>query len=193
MGKFSRIPASTFSELQVDAGVVLKTFDPTNPAVPEDEAIVCATTGGIKPACVPVYSDWGEDVDNCPKNTKELKHLDGWNCTLAFTALGASPEVIRLALGAADIDSATSKITPEAAVNADGDFTDLWWVGDRSDGGVVAIRIMNALSTGGFSMQTAKNGKGQISVTITGHVSIDDQDTVPMEFYSIAGEGLTEA
>lgn len=193
MGKFSKIPSNTFSELQVDAGMVLKTFDPTNPATPDDSAIVCATTGGINPTCVPTYSDWGEDVDNCPNNTKELKHLDGWDCALSFTALGTSAEVIRLALGAADIDTATSKITPRANLDTDKDFSDLWWVGDRSDGGMVAIRLMNALSTGGFSLQTTKNGKGQISVTITGHVSIDEQDTVPMEFYSTAGTEASQA
>ena len=65
------------------------------------------------------------------------------------------------------------------------DFTDLWWVGDRADGGCVAIQIKNALSTGGFSLQTTKNGKGQLSVELTGHVSIDAQDTMPMVFYSL--------
>ena len=47
----------------------------------------------------------------------------------------------------------------------DTDFSDIWWVGDRSDGGLVAICLRNALSTGGFSLQTTKNGKGQIAVT----------------------------
>ena len=65
------------------------------------------------------------------------------------------------------------------------DFSDLWWVGDRADGGLVAIKIMNALSTGGFSIQTNKNAKGQIALEITGHVSINAQGVVPMEFYSI--------
>lgn len=61
----------------------------------------------------------------------------------------------------------------------------MWWVGDRADGGLVAIKLANALSTGGFSLQTSKNGKGQISVTLTGHVSIEAQSVMPMEFYSI--------
>ena len=65
------------------------------------------------------------------------------------------------------------------------DFTDIWWVGDRADGGFVAIQLKNALSTGGFSLQTTKNGKGQVSVEITGHVSIDAQKEVPMVFYSV--------
>ena len=47
--------------------------------------------------------------------------------------------------------------------------------------------LKNALSTGGFSLKTTKNGKGQISVELTGHVSISTQDAMPMEFYSEAG------
>ena len=181
MGKFSKIPASTFDELQVDAGVLLKTFDPKNPEL-VDSNIICATTGGINPTCVPTYSDWGEDVDNCPNGMKELKHLDGWETSLGFTALNTTPEVIRLSLGAADITTESGKITPRADLK-DTDFSDVWWVGDRSDGGLVAIRLINALSSEGFSLQTTKNGKGQIAVTLAGHVSIKAQDVVPMEFY----------
>ena len=181
MGNFSKIPKSTFDEIQVDAGVLLKTFDPKNPEL-VDSDIICATTGGINPTCVPTYSDWGEDVDNCPNGMKELKHLDGWETSLGFTALNTTPEVIRLSLGAADITTESGKITPRADLK-DTDFSDVWWVGDRSDGGLVAIRLINALSSAGFSLQTTKNGKGQIAVTLAGHVSIEAQDVVPMEFY----------
>lgn len=113
----------------------------------------------------------------------EFKHLDGWECKFGFTSLGTSAESIRLALGAADIDPTTGKITPRRNVKLT-DFSDIWWVGDRADGGMVAIRLINALSTGGFSLQTTKNGKGQVSMELTGHVSIKNQDTMPMEFYS---------
>lgn len=188
MGKFTVIPQDTFSGLQLDAGVLLKKFTPATPAAPADEDIICATTGGINATCVPTYSDLGEDVDNCPVNMKELKHLDSWECKLTFTSLGMSANAIKLALGAADIgDTSASKqdtITPRRDLKQT-DFTDLWWVGDRADGGCVAIQIKNALSTGGFSLQTTKNGKGQLSVELTGHVSIDAQDTMPMVFYSL--------
>lgn len=183
MGKFTVIPQDTFEGLQLDAGVLLKTFDPATGAAPKDEDIICATTGGINPSCVPTYSDFAEDVDNAPTNLMEFKHLDGWECKMGFTSLGTSAESIRLALGAADIDAATGKITPRRNIKLN-DFSDVWWVGDRADGGMVAIRLMNALSTGGFSLQTTKNGKGQVSMELTGHVSIRDQDTMPMEFYS---------
>lgn len=181
MGKFTVIPQDTFSQLQTDAGVLLKTFNPATAAAPSDADIITATTGGITCSCTPSYSDFGEDVDNCPNNTKELKHLDGWDCKISTTAIGTSPEVIKYALGAADI--ASDKVTPRSTLSQT-DFTDLWWVGDRADGGMVAVHLMNALSTGGFSLQTSKNGKGQTSLELTGHVSINAQDTVPMEFYS---------
>ena len=160
MGKFTAIPQSTFEELQLDAGVILKNFTPATPTAPKDEDIVCATTGGINVSCVPTYSDMGEDMDNCPVNMMELKHLD-------------SDTTDR------------SKITPRRDLKQT-DFADLWWVGDRADGGMVAICLKNALSTGGFTLQTTKNGKGQVSVELTGHVSMSAQDEMPMEFYSAA-------
>jgi len=186
MGRFTQIPQNTFEELQLDAGMVLKTFDPSAEEPPADENIICATTGGINASCVPTYSDFGEDVDNCPVNMMELKHLDSWECKMSFTSLGTSPASIKLALGAADIDTANpSKIIPRRDLKQS-DFADIWWVGDRADGGMVAICLKNALSTGGFTIQTTKNGKGQVSVELTGHVSVDDQNTMPMEFYSKA-------
>lgn len=185
MGKFTVIPQDTFEGLQLDAGVVLKNFDPENVAAPADADIVCATTGGINASCVPSYSDLGDDVDNCPANMKELKHLDSWECKMSFTSLGTSPAAIKLSLGAADIGTTnTSMIVPRRDLKQT-DFTDLWWVGDRADGGCVAIQLKNALSTGGFTLQTTKNGKGQVSVELTGHVSIEEQDVMPMVFYSI--------
>lgn len=185
MGTFSRISQDAFKDMQLEAGMLLNNFNPTTPNV-QDADIVCATTGGITVTCVPTYSDFGEDVDNCPNNTKELKHLDGWDCSISTTALGVSPQSIKLSLGAADIDN--NKITPRAELKLT-DFNDaIWWVGDRVDGGMVAVKLINALSTGGFTLTTNKKAKGQLSITIGGHSSINDLDTVPMEFYSTAGE-----
>lgn len=180
MGKFTVIPKDTFDGLQLNAGILLKKFDPATGEF-QDADLICATTGGINPSCVPTYSDFAEDVDNAPNNLMEFKHLDGWECKMGFTSLGTSADSIRLSLGAADI--VEGKVVPRRNVKLT-DFADVWWVGDRADGGMVAIRLINALSTGGFSLQTTKNGKGQVSMELTGHVSIQDQNTMPMEFYS---------
>jgi hypothetical protein len=189
MGRFTVIPKNTFDALQMDAGILLKRFNPMAPAF-VDSDIICATTGGINPSCVPTYSDLGEDVDNCPNGMKELAHLDGWECKISTTSLGTSPELIRFSLGAADINAETGAIVPRKDLKQT-DFADIWWVGDRADGGLVAVRLINALSTGGFSLQTTKNGKGQIALELTGHVSINDQETMPMEFYSMDPEDIT--
>ena len=181
---FTVIPQDTFEGLQLEAGVLLKDFDPASPAEPDDEDIVCATTGGINVVCTPEYTDLGEDVDNVPPNMKELKSDPQWTCQFTTTGLGTSAENIRLALGAADITAATSKIAPRSSLDQD-DFADLWWVGDKADGGCVAVKLINALSTGGFSLQSTKQGKGQVSLEFTGHVSLEDQSTMPMEFYSL--------
>lgn len=189
---FSKVPQSAFQELVVEAGVVLTDFDPTDPEL-VDSDIICATTGGITASCVPTFSDWAEDVDNAPNNMLEFKKIDGWDCTLTFTALSVTADTIKLALGVAETETATGStlttITPHRDVAAADFISAIWFVGDLSDGGMIAIKLMNALSTGGFNLQTGKNAKGQLSVTLTGHVSSAAQDVVPMEFY-IAPSGL---
>jgi hypothetical protein len=188
--RYTVVPTNAFDALQVDAGVLLKNFDidaaiesVDNPGF-TDADLICATTGGVNPSCVANYSDYGEDVDNVPNNMMEFKNLDSWDCKLTTTGLGTSPELIRLSLGAADIDlTDTGKIVPRRDLKQT-DFSDLWWVGDKANGGFVAIQLINALSTGGFSLQTTKNGKGQVGLEFTGHVSIKAQDVVPMVCYS---------
>lgn len=189
MGRFTVIPQDTFNSLQLDAGVLLKRFNPAAPAIIDDD-IICATTGGINPSCVPSYEDLGSDVDNVPANMKELKKLTSWECKISTTSLGTSPELIRFSLGAADINAETGAITPRKDL-AQTDFADIWWVGDKADGGLVAIQLKNALSTGGFSLQTTKNGKGTIALEITGHVSINAQSVMPMVFYSMDADEVT--
>lgn len=193
MGKYTQIPQDTFDALQLDAGILLYNFDIATAAADSgsagytDEDFICATTGGITAECSAEYSDLAEDVDNAPVNMKEFLHLDGWTCTLEFTSLSNDVDGIKLALGAADVDTETNKVTPRRDVKQS-DFTDVWWVGDKANGGFVAIHLLNALSSEGFSLKTEKAGKGQTDVTLTGYVSINEQNRVPMEFYSIDGE-----
>lgn len=179
MGTFTRIPEDTFAGLQLDAGILLKTFNPAAPNV-QDADIICATTGGINPQCIASYTDMGEDIDNCPPNMMEFKKLEGWDCKIATSALGMDADTIRLSLGAAD--KAGGRVVPRRQLKMS-DFSDLWWVGDLANGGFAAIKLMNALSSGGFSLQTTKNNKGQVSIELTGHVSVEAQNVVPMEFY----------
>ena len=163
----------------------------------EDTNILGATTGGINFTATPSFTDFGEDIDNCPKNMKELKKLDSWEVKLTGTFITTNTDLIALLMGAGDVGTTdTTKITPRVDV-ASADFKDLWLVCDYSDkngennGGYCAIKIINALSTGGFSMQSTDKGKAQFSFEFTGHVSMSAQTVVPFEVY--LKEGTDEA
>ena len=191
MGRFAIVSTDAFDALQLDAGVLLTSFDPTNPYVtPASEDILATTTGGVNPTCTPTYSDFGEDVDNVPNNMKEFKHLDGWEAAMAFSSIKFNAANTKWALGAADtelLSNGVTKIAPRKDLKQT-DFADLWWVGDKANGGAYAIKLLNALSTGGLNIQSTKNGKGTNQITVTGHVSIDAQDVMPMEIYDIPPE-----
>ena len=188
MGRFTVIANDAFDALQVDAGVILTSFDVTNPyKTPTSEEILATTTGGVNPTCTPKFSDYGEDVDNVPNNMMEFKHLDGWEAAMAFSSIKFNAANTKWALGAAEtqlLANGITKITPRRDV-LQTDFKDLWWVGDKANGGAYAIKLMNALSTGGLNIKSSKNGKGTNQITVTGHVSINAQDVMPMEIYDI--------
>lgn len=190
--RFTRIPETTFQNLQLNAGVLLSDFD-TSTGTVEEADLLGATSGGVNFTATPTYSDWGEDVDNCPVNVKELKKLDSWAVTMSGTFVTVTTNLAKTLVGAADIDkSDATKVTPRNDVAVD-DFTDLWWVGDYSDkngdtkGGYVAIHMLNGLSTGGFQLQSSNRAKGQFAFEFTGHYSIEDQSKVPFEVYIKTG------
>ena len=187
--KYTKIPETTFQNLQLNAGVLLSAFDPVTATV-ANESIIGATTGGVNFTATPTFSDYGEDIDNCPKNMKELKKLDAWGISLSGTYVTVDANAVKALVGAADVSG--NKITPRNDLKLT-DFTDVWWVGDYSDqngetnGGFVAIHMINALSTGGFAIQSSDNGKGNFAFTYTAHYSMSAQDTVPFEVYVKAG------
>ena len=190
--KFTKIPSDAFQKLQINAGILTTDFTPATGTIGEAGQIG-ATTGGVNFAATPTYSDFGEDIDNCPKNMKELKRLDSWEVKMTGTFVNADTAIAKRLCGAADIGTSdTTKVTPRNDLK-DADFADIWLVGDYSDkngetnGGFIAIKLLNALSTGGFQLQTADKAKGQFAFEFTGHYSMSSQDTVPFEIYIKAG------
>ena len=190
--KFTKIPSDAFQKLQINAGILTTDFTPATGTIGESGQIG-ATTGGVNFTATPTYSDFGEDIDNCPKNMKELKKLDSWEAKMTGTFVNADTAIAKLLCGAADIGTSDmTKVTPRNDLKG-ADFDDIWLVGDYSDkngetnGGFIAIKLINALSTGGFQLQTSDKAKGQFAFEFTGHYSMSAQDTVPFEIYIKAG------
>lgn len=182
MWKATRITADAAEKMQINAGLLLNTFDVSNPIEPTDEHIVCETTGDFSITCTPTIEDMFADVNNAPVNTKEGKRITGWTCGLSVTALSVTEETLKLSLGAADTAD-DGGINPRSTYDLD-DFKSLYWIGDMVDEDKLFVVVMdNTVSTGGMSITTTNNGKGKLGLTLTPHTSIAAQDKIPMAFY----------
>ena len=184
--KYTKIPEDTFQQLQMNAGILCKGFTPADGTATD---IIGATTGGINFTATPEFTDFGEDIDNCPKNTLELKRLTSWEAKMSGTFVVVSADLAKSLIGAADVDSLDeTHIVPRNDLDTN-DFDDIWWIGDYSNlngdvnGGFCAVHLMNALSTGGFQIQSTDKAKGQFAFEFTGHYSMNAQDEVPFEVY----------
>lgn len=194
MGTFKKVSEDAFKTIQIDAGVILKKFEPSKGTLTASD-IIGATSGGISVTATPSFTDFGEDIDNVPANMKELKKLESWEIKASGTFVTITTASAKSMLGLADIDTTdTAKVTPRNDLSQE-DFNDIWIVGDYGDvdGGYVACHLKNALSTGGFSLQTSDNSKGTFSFEYTAHYSIDTQDEVPFEIYVKSGGVATQS
>lgn len=196
MAKFTQIPTDTFKKLQLNAGILTTEFDPATGKLTASN-IIGATSGGVSFEATPSFTDFGEDIDNCPKNTKELKKLDSWEAKMSGSFVTMDTNVATSVIGTAAVASNDStKVVPRNSVEAR-DFKNIWWVGDYSDinedgssagkAGFIAIKLINALSTGGFKIQSGDKAKGTFEFEYTGHYSSENIDTVPFELYIKAG------
>lgn len=185
---FTQIRETTFEELQVNAGVVLKTFDPaTFTGELELENILFATSGGTTITDTPEFRDAGEGIDNAPRNMKEFKKLVRREVKISGSKVTFTPESVKADMAAADISTVdgktdVTKITPRDTLK-DEDFMDFWVVGDYGVGGYMAVHILNALSVSGFNWKTTDQGNGTSDFEYTAHYSIKNQSQVPYEVY----------
>ncbi len=188
--KYTKVSADAFEKLTLNAGIICRTFTPDTGVVGD---IIAATTGGLTFAENPTYTDFGEDVDNVPANTKQLLRITAYDPVISGTQLTLDETAIAELIGGADIEQASAagvrKISPRAVLK-ESDFKDVWIIVDYSDvntgttAGFVAIHIMNALNRTGFQLQTGKNAKGQSTFEYHGHYDItDDDQTPPFECY----------
>ena len=134
--KYTKIPENTFETMQMNAGVISKTFAPDTGVVGD---LLGATTGGISFSATASYIDMGENIDNCPKNTMELKKIDDVEVRASGTFASVSKDNVKMLMTA---DVSGNKLTPRKDLK-DEDFNDIWLVGDYGNDGYLAIHIMN--------------------------------------------------
>lgn len=182
---FVQINPALINDFQLGAGVLLSSFDVTAPSITATN-IIAATTGGITFNITPTVDDLGSDVDNCPEKTVELAYVSKYDVSLATTLLNLGNTGVTMALGAADMAENTTAgvkaYTPRYNLETT-DFQTMWWLGGLADGRYLAAQLLRGFNTGGFSLKTTKNGKGQTAITITGFNTVSSPSVIPAVVY----------
>lgn len=198
MAKFTKMNPDDFKHMTWDAGIIMDSFEPSTGAVTLS-SIRWATTGDNSFSATRDLTDMGEDINNCPEGTMQLQRANAWQAQLSGTAVTITTAEVAEFLGNADIDTSdTTKIVPRTDLLLS-DFKDKWLLVNYSEyngetkGGWVAIHLLNALSTDGFTGNFGKNANGQFPYTLRAFYDMDDMDTVPFEIYVKAGTAEPEA
>jgi len=176
-----------FESMAYGGAILVKDFDPTTFTPPAEGDVFMATSGDITINDNVNTLDLGEDVNGIYYQYKELQVITGSAAkTVTGTALNFGAEDIRRALGAADIDTQDDNHVTTRLYYKSTDFENIALVFPKIGGGYVALVMSNALSKGGLSITTTKNGKATMSLTITAFRSIEDKTKAEIEYYSFS-------
>lgn len=189
MSLFSGFTADTPKHLQLDAGAFLRNYDVSKDTwtTAKTTKLIGATAGGGSFSAVPNIRR--VEIDGVKGAAKGLQDLDEWTVTMTANVKEITAESLKLALGAAKSESATTPtgythVTGKNQID-DADYLDnLTWVGRLSGSNdPVIIVVKNALSTNGLTISFADKSEGLIPVTVTGHYTADDLETPPFDIY----------
>lgn len=174
--------ASTFENLQLNAGMFLANFDystatdaatlgallKTEREKTTGSALIGATRGGGTFVCTP--NTRSIEADGKREEWKGSSVNDGWTIKLTTTLLEINADNLKRSFGTADVTDAEKKHTIKIRTDIkDADYIEsLVWVGDTSKG-YVLIAIKNALNTAGATLTWTDKGEGTIPVEFTAH------------------------
>lgn len=174
--------ASTFENLQLNAGMFLANFDYSTATDAETlgallkterektsgSALIGATRGGGTFVCTP--NTRSIEADGKREEWKGSSVNDGWTIKLTTTLLEINATNLKRSFGTADVTDTEKKHTIKIRTEIkDADYIDsLVWVGDTSKG-YVLIAIKNALNTAGATLTWTDKGEGTIPVEFTAH------------------------
>lgn len=169
----------TKQNLQLGAGVLTSAYVSGGTISKTD--IIGATRGGGSFTAVP--TERPVDADGIPENVKGMKVIDEWVCTLNTTLIEFKPDNLKLALGGgASVTTSADKSTITATSKiVDGDYKDIYWIGDTGDGKQIVIHLKNAMNTGGLNFTISNKGEGTYSLALVGNYTADDLEDAPFE------------
>lgn len=189
---YRKIRTATMDELIMNVFMLMSEFDPETfdfSVGIDGSKIIASTTGGVTLTDTPEYIDFGEDIDNCPKNTMELKVKKDGEVKVSGNLVTVNKNSLKMLIGAATVVG--NKITPKTDLSTS-DFDTVWGIADYGDGGIIAIKMKRVLNTSGLSISTTDDNKAQFAFEFTCHKTVADLTDPPYEVY-ILENGVTSA
>ena len=174
-----------FDSMLFDSGVFVANFDPSEMAIPDEDDILFTTGGDITINHKLTQANLGDGVNNIHFPYAELMIVTGTDTSnISVSSFDFSLDVLKLALGTATVTVADDKVEPKYSIAASDFIQNFAWIGCKKGGGLVAVVIPMALSTGGLQITAKKGDKGTSQLTIGAFRSINDKTTAEMTFYS---------
>ena len=187
--QWNRISEDAFKKMHYDSGVLVKNFDPTNFTEPDEDDILCTTTGNITVNVGTNFIDLGTDVNGLHGQFAELQIISQRTYSLGFTSLDLDLQGLKLALGAADIEG--NSVKPRIVLKSTDFVQNIALIMFRLDGSITAAVLDYGLSTGGLSLTTSKEGKVTNQMTLTGYQTLAEQSKPAMSFYAFESSAVT--
>ena len=187
--------ASTFDKLQLDAGVFVIGFDPSDYA--SSGALITALASFIGDDTKCLGATRGGASFNIKRENREVE-ADGKRYSFVGSTMTDSIDAYistklieitkgNLARGLGSADAVTNQkvttITPRTRYKDSDYIGELCWVGETANG-VMAIYFKNALNTADFSYKINDRGEGELDVEFHAYQdSVDDYDNPPFVLY----------
>ena len=185
MKRFHGFSADTPKRILCDVGALFLNYD-FNKSYQENVAAgkrLGATQGGTVFAANP--QGRYIKVDGLPENSKGLYTIDCWKPTLAPKMLEQDSANVKLALGAAKVESTTIKDASYKKVTPKDDFDDSDYIQNitlatkiKGSSFPVLIVLYNAISFGGLSWTFSDNSEVTSDITFNGHYEIGEYEDI---------------
>lgn len=189
----------TMENLHTGAGAYFKNFKigiDTYETAREDGKLLGATQGGGEFKATAETRNI--EIDGLRGRGKGTELIDSIEASLNMNFIETTPEVLKLALGAADIDTTTNSsydvITGRNAFEESDYIDNITYIGTITGSKEpIIIQIFNALSTDGLTIKVEDKKEGVIPVTVYGHYEDSGDgtlDTPPYKIYYPKGNNV---
>ena len=194
------VQAASFTNLQLNAGVLLLHFDESASGITSAQTLRTAVATAIATPANYFGATKGGGSFTATPTTRDIE-LDGmrwpiigstvidmWDIRLAATLAEVGHTNFVKALAAAT-SSPSGNVTTIQLKNtlASGDYiSSVSWVGDLSDGRVCLIKLLNAVNIDGITLTWTDKGEGTYGVNFRAHASALTGDYAPCKIMFFA-------